>query len=193
MATMIYNSPLQLAALDDGGLLVVVDFAASGTGGLESLDDVQGGVVSDLAEDDVLAIEPGGDDGGDEELRAVGVWTCVGHGEEAWLGVLEGEVLVGELLSVDGLAAGAVALSKVTSLEHEVGDDAVEGRAGVAEALLASAESAEVLDGARDGLVEEVEGDAALLLLDLACLLALIEDWALPGNIEVDLLDHGCG
>lgn len=42
-----------------------------------------------------------GDDGGDEELGAVGVLSGVGHGEEALLGVLELEVLVGELLTID--------------------------------------------------------------------------------------------
>jgi hypothetical protein len=47
---------------------------------------------------------PGSLDGGDEELGAVGVGSSVGHGEEAGGGVLEGEVLVGELLTVDGLA-----------------------------------------------------------------------------------------
>ena len=36
------------------------------------------------------------------------VGASVGHGEEAGLGVLELEVLIGELLAVDGLAAGAL-------------------------------------------------------------------------------------
>lgn len=35
--------------------------------------------------------------------------ASVGHGEETGLGVLQGEVLVGELGSVDGLTAAAVA------------------------------------------------------------------------------------
>lgn len=38
---------------------------------LDFLDDLQGLLVSNLAEDDVLAVQPRGDDGGDEELRAV--------------------------------------------------------------------------------------------------------------------------
>lgn len=42
-----------------------------------------------------------GDDGGDEELGSVGVATGVGHGQETLLGVLELEVLIGELLAVD--------------------------------------------------------------------------------------------
>ena len=40
----------------------------------------------------------------------------------------------------------------------------MEGRAGVTEALLASAESAEVLSGLGDNVVVEVEVDAAGLL-----------------------------
>ena len=41
-------------------------------------------------------------------------------------GVLEGEVLIRELLSVDGLATSAVAAGEVTALAHELCDDAVE-------------------------------------------------------------------
>ena len=43
---------------------------------------------------DVLAVEPVGDDGGDKELRAVGVLASVGHGEQARFGVLQLEVFV---------------------------------------------------------------------------------------------------
>lgn len=42
-----------------------------------------------------------GDDGGDEELGAVGIATSVGHGEEALLRVLELKVLVLEAVAVD--------------------------------------------------------------------------------------------
>ena len=65
--------------------------------------------------------------------------------------MLQGEVLIGELGAIDGLAASAVAGGEVAALAHEVGDDAVEGRALVAEALLAGAESAEVLCVCRGG------------------------------------------
>ena len=36
------------------------------------------------------------------------VWAGVGHGQKSGLGVLLDEVLVGELLAVDGLATGAL-------------------------------------------------------------------------------------
>ena len=62
---------LQLAAVDNGGALVVLDSAALRTGGLESLDDLERLGISHLTEDDVSRVKPRGDDRGDEELRAV--------------------------------------------------------------------------------------------------------------------------
>lgn len=56
-----------------------------------------------------------------------------------------------------------VTAGEVTTLEHEVRDDTVERRALVAETLLAGAESAEVLGGLGDLVIEEVEVDAALV------------------------------
>jgi hypothetical protein len=58
-------------SIDDGRLEVELDLTCTAAGGLELLDDLHAGIICDLAEDDVLAIEPGGDDGSDEELGAV--------------------------------------------------------------------------------------------------------------------------
>jgi hypothetical protein len=85
--------------------------------------------------------------------RATWALLRAGGGIAAQLtGVLEGEVLVRELLAVDGLAAGAVAAGEVATLAHELRDDAVEGGAleverlaRLAHALLAGAEATEVL------------------------------------------------
>lgn len=70
---------LELAAVDDGGGDLGRDFAVAGARGLDGADDGHGLVVCDLAEDDVLAVQPAGDDGGDEELGAVTASTldCV--------------------------------------------------------------------------------------------------------------------
>lgn len=59
---------LELAAVsdDDAGL----GAAALAALRLHLLDDVH--ALDDLAEDDVLVVEPRGHNGGDEELRAVG-------------------------------------------------------------------------------------------------------------------------
>lgn len=111
----------------------------------------------------MLSVEPRGLDGGDEELGAVGAWSSVGHGEEAGGGVLADEVLIGELLSVDGLTSGSVAAGEVSTLAHEGLDHTVEraslvveGLASAADSLLSGAESAEVLSGSGDSVGKEL-------------------------------------
>src|SRR4051812_17961427 len=86
------------AGLGDGDL--GLGAAALRAVALDLADQVQARLVGHPAEDDVLAVQPGGHHGGDEELRAVGVGAGVGHRQQARLGVLELEVLVRELLTV---------------------------------------------------------------------------------------------
>lgn len=96
------------------------------------------------------------------------------------------EVLVGELLAVDGATTGAlfrtvrldnalehlhessdgktyVVAGEVTTLQHELRDDAVEARATVALALGLLAKLTEVLGGLGDISLVEVEVDGASL------------------------------
>ncbi len=44
-------------------------------------------------------------------------WSCISHAEDSRSGVLKLEVLVGELGSVDGLAAGAVVVGEIATLK----------------------------------------------------------------------------
>ncbi len=46
------------------------------------------------AKDCVLAIQPGGDDSCDEKLAAIGVWSSIGHAQQASNIMLQVEVLV---------------------------------------------------------------------------------------------------
>ncbi len=118
--------------------------------------------LGDVAEDAMLAIQPGGLDGAQEELRAVGVWAGVSHGENTGASVLQVEVLISELVTVDGFTASAVAASEITTLAHEILDDTMEGGAlevqrlaGAALALLAGAEAAEIFGGLGDNIGAE--------------------------------------
>ena len=70
--------------------------------------------------------------------------------------MLQLEVLIFELVAVDGLSTSSVVVGEVTSLAHELGDDAVERRSFVAESLLAGAQSTEVLGCAWDDISAEL-------------------------------------
>jgi hypothetical protein len=144
-----------LAAVGDDDLLG--GLAALGAERFDLLADVH--AFDDLTENDVFAVQPRGLGGADEELGAVGVGSGVGHGQDSGSGVLQLEVLVGELGSVDGLASGAVMVGEIASLAHEIGNDSVERAALVAESFFAGAQSAEVLGRFRNDVGSEFHGD----------------------------------
>ena len=70
---------LALATVSDGDLLG--SLAGLGTKALDLLDDIH--PLHNLAEHHVLAIQPLGLSGADEELGAVSVWSSIGHRENS--------------------------------------------------------------------------------------------------------------
>ena len=81
--------------------------------------------------------------------------------QKVLLGVLQLEVLIRELVAVDALAASAVALGEVTTLDHELLDNTVEAGALVAVALLAGSKGTEVLSSLREK--QWISWDATML------------------------------
>ena len=75
-------SPLQSTAVNDGGTLAVLDATVAGASGLDGADNVHGLLVSNLAENDVAAVQPRGNDGRDEKLGAVAVESRLVSNEE---------------------------------------------------------------------------------------------------------------
>lgn len=63
--------------VNNGRLELQVDLTSAGASLLELRDNLHALSVSNLAKDDVLSIEPGGDDGGDEELGTIAVKMLV--------------------------------------------------------------------------------------------------------------------
>jgi len=79
--------------------------------------------------------------------------------------VLQLEVLILELVAVDGLATSAVASGEITTLTHEVGDDTVELGALETESLLTSAEGTEVLCSLGHDISSQLHHDPASWLV----------------------------
>ena len=107
--------------------------------------------------------------------EGVGDRAGVGHTEQSLLGVLQLEVLIIKLGSIDGLSTCSISLGEVSALDHEVLDHTVERRVLVAEALFACAESAEVLCCLWRSLSIQSHHNSAQLLISLL-------------DIEVDLV-----
>lgn len=161
----------------DGGDDDVLNGAVHSAGcyAFDGIDDLLGVFVCYFTEDGVAAVEPGGVNGGDEELGAVGAGACVGHGQQ--VGLVEGQFGVDFVLELVAGAADALA-EGVAALDHEVADDAVEddvlvegafldfAGAGVAPFLGAVGEADEVLDGEGCVVAEEVYDDVTVVGVD---------------------------
>jgi len=101
------------------------------------------------------AIEPFGLHSTKEELGPVGVRAGVSHAQDAGAGVLESEVLISKLGTIDGLATSAVLVGEIATLAHEVGDDAMERGACVTETLFAGAQGTEVFSSLGHNIATE--------------------------------------
>lgn len=103
---------------------------------------------------------------GDEKLTAVGVLPAVGHGQEPWRVVFEGEVLVGIRVAVNAGYARAIALYEITALDHEILNYAVEAGTFVSDghaiwSVLSGAELAKVLRRARHCVCKQLKYHSA--------------------------------
>lgn len=69
--TILEINCLERTRVDNGGLDSRADSAGAAANSFNLLDDLVGVIVSDLTENNVLAVQPRGHNGGDEELRTV--------------------------------------------------------------------------------------------------------------------------
>lgn len=58
--------------------------------------------------------------------------------------MLQNEVLIFELVTIDGFTTGAVVIGKITTLTHKARNDTVKGGPSVAETFFASAQCTEI-------------------------------------------------
>lgn len=72
------------------------------------------------------AIQPFCFSGANEELGAVGVGSSIGHGQDTRSSVLQLEVLISKLQSIDRLPSSPIVVSEIPTLAHELRDHPVE-------------------------------------------------------------------
>jgi hypothetical protein len=68
---VIQTLSLASTTVDDGGLELQLDLSGAAASGLKLLDNLHAGFICNFSKDNMFAIEPGSDDGGDEELGTV--------------------------------------------------------------------------------------------------------------------------
>ncbi|KAH3662033.1 hypothetical protein OGAPHI_006214 [Ogataea philodendri] len=131
-------SPLLQLVLDDFNFSCISNHnwlgravLVSGFGRLDQSDNVHS--FQDFAEDHVFSVKPWSFDGGDEELRSVGVSTGIGHRQVTWAFVFELEVLVLKLGTVNRFATSSISSCEISALDHEILNDSVEFGTFVAE------------------------------------------------------------
>ena len=101
-----------MSTISDHDLLARL--AGLGSERLDFLDDIH--ALADLTENNMLSIKPLGLGSAEEELASIGVGASIGHGENSRSSVLQGEVLILELVAVDGLATSSVMVGEVATL-----------------------------------------------------------------------------
>jgi len=130
-----------------------------GSIGFNLLDNVHS--FGNLSEDNVLSIEPSSLDSSQEELGPISVGSSISHGQDSWSSMLEGEVLISKLLTIDGLSTSSIVFGEVSSLNHEVGNDPMESGSLESESLLAGTESSEVLSRLGDDITSQFHDNPA--------------------------------
>lgn len=116
--------------------------------------------IDHLSEDNVLAIQPCSLSSAEEELAAVSARSSIGHRQHARPCMLELEILICKLLTVDGFTSCAILTGEIPPLAHEVWNDTMEGTPFVPEAFLPSAQGPEILAGFRGHICLKLHCDA---------------------------------
>lgn len=75
----------------------------------------------------MFVVEEGGWDCGYEELRAIGIWTSIRHRQKSRFRMLMSKILVIEFAqSINTSRARAITIQEITTLTHEILDNAME-------------------------------------------------------------------
>mmetsp|Transcript_19045 Transcript_19045/g.34346 ORF Transcript_19045/g.34346 Transcript_19045/m.34346 type:complete len:308 (+) Transcript_19045:1256-2179(+) len=111
---------------------------------------------------------------GDEELASIRARASIGHREQTPLGMLDFEVFVRKFLAVNTLSTSSIGIGEISTLNHEVFNNAVENRSLVMQWLsrnsiphLTSTQGSEVIGSFRCNVSIKLHDDPAKVLVAL--------------------------
>ena len=141
---------------------------AVGSLSLDFLDKLYS--FNNFPKDNMTTIKPRCLNSSNEELRSVCVGSRVGHGQVHGSFMLELEILIVKLGPVDGFSSTSIKISKITSLDHEIGNDSMEDGAlemkwlsRFSDSLRTGAQGTKVLGSLGDVISKQSQNDASLL------------------------------
>ena len=94
-------------------------------------------------------------DGAYEKRTPIGVGTCISHTNSPGSSMREFKILIFESATIYTFASSSISFVEISSLNHEVSDDTMEGGVLVAKTLVTSAKGPEVLGSLGDIVPKE--------------------------------------
>ena len=131
---------LKLSTIGDDNLLW--SFSILWSKGLDFLDDIH--AFHYASKNNVLSIKPFCFCCAQKELRSICVRSCIGHWENSWSSVLQIEVFIRKLGSVNWLSTSSIVGCEVSALAHEIWDYSVKWGSFEAESFFSGTKASEI-------------------------------------------------
>lgn len=153
---------IYLAAVDDGavGEWAVVPVSCLQFYGVDHCHSIE-----DFSKYHMFAIQPGGLGQGDKELRAIGVRPSIGHADPPNAIMLQFEVLIWECLPINAYTTSAISPGEVSSLNHEIFDDAMKFASFISISFLSCCQSDKIFHRLGHDFSKEANYDSANIFI----------------------------
>eukprot|EP00521_Asterionellopsis_glacialis_P018879 CAMPEP_0195329772 /NCGR_PEP_ID=MMETSP0708-20121125/11644_1 /TAXON_ID=33640 /ORGANISM="Asterionellopsis glacialis, Strain CCMP134" /LENGTH=194 /DNA_ID=CAMNT_0040397929 /DNA_START=111 /DNA_END=692 /DNA_ORIENTATION=+ len=125
-----------------------------------------------MTKDDMLPIQVWNVLRGDEKLTSIGTWTGIGHTELTCLGMFDHEIFIGKFFTENRFSSCTISSGKVTTLNHKILDDTMEGTIFVMQgctlgpcSLFSRTKSSEIFSCLRNNILVQLHHNPSKIFL----------------------------